>query len=142
MDTNVEYTGNGLAIICQWNAKDFGQDSNTSPNIQDHWFVLEVLDTEDYMNPYKRLDFYKHHYKSEVYLHLVNYYYLPGKEIVGICKTFWLKLVQRKWKKVYVERMRVINLRKKSTSILYHEKYGKWPSDMIELPGIRGMLCK
>ena len=50
--------------------------------------------------------------KSFYYIqpHIVECVYLlnPGGECVAILKTFWLKIVQRTWKRVYKERMRLL----------------------------------
>ena len=42
--------------------------------------------------------------------------------MVGICKTFWLKIIQRKWKKIYAERKRVQFERMKTSELTYRER--------------------
>jgi hypothetical protein len=54
--------------------------------------------------------------------------YLSGDECVAVLKTFWLRLVQRTWKRVFQERCRMIE-----TGI---------NTDSIVLPSIRGMIKK
>ena len=53
--------------------------------------------------------------------------YLSGDECVAVLKTFWIRLVQRNWKRVFQERCRMIE------SGIY---------DMTLLPGILGMMIK
>ena len=80
--------------------------------------------------------------KSFYYIqpHIVECVYLlnPGGECVAILKTFWLKIVQRTWKRVYKERMRLLcsvpmlRLREITGRGFVYEK--------IHVPGLRGML--
>jgi len=44
-----------------------------------------------------------------------------------IVKTSWLRMIQRKWKKIYAEKKRDIEHRMKLSSMRYFEVYGKWP---------------
>ena len=51
----------------------------------------------------------------------------PGQEHVGYINTFWLKIIQRKWRKVYNERKRILLVRKSYRAIKEREMTGKWP---------------
>lgn len=53
-----------------------------------------------------------------------------------IVKTHWLRLIQRKWKKVFAERCRIIQDRKTLKYLKYRELHGSW----IGMPGLNGML--
>ena len=53
-----------------------------------------------------------------------EYIILPTQEAVAILKTFWLRIIQRKWKKVFQER-------KEKRRLNYDERL---------LPSLRGML--
>jgi hypothetical protein len=66
--------------------------------------------------------------------------YLSGGECVSILKTFWIRIIQRKWKKIVIERNFKIELRKKLSSLLYRETNGRWPSSCLYLPSLKGML--
>jgi len=59
---------------------------------------------------------------------------------VAIIKTFWLRLVQRNWRRVYKERIRIKALRCNAKSIFYREMHGKWPNSCIHYPGLKYML--
>jgi len=65
---------------------------------------------------------------------------LPGEECVAIIKTFWIRWIQRKWKKIYKNRLDIINRRKKTASLIYRERNGNWPLSCSRLPSIQGML--
>ena len=131
--------GKGLAVVCKWNEKQFGRDKDSSRNIDNHWFVLEVLEDED-DTPHDRLNFYAAHCDSHVSLDIVDYFCLPGHEMVAVLKTFWLKLIQRKWKKVYNERMKIKEARKSPLSIIHRERTGRWEKNLEHLPGLYGMM--
>jgi hypothetical protein len=67
-------------------------------------------------------------------------YYLKGDECVCIIKTFWIKIIQRAWKKIYKLRKRILDLRKRPDSIMYRQITGKWNNNCDYLPSFRGML--
>ena len=67
-------------------------------------------------------------------------HFLRGDECVCIIKTFWLKLIQRGWKKIYKQRMTVQQKRRMPQSLLYRQITAKWPDDCNYMPSIRGML--
>lgn len=66
--------------------------------------------------------------------------YLESQHCVAILKTFWIRLIQRKWKKVFAERQRVLKERCKLMSIKYREINGKWPNSCGYFPSLKGML--
>ena len=133
--------GKGLAVVCRWDAKQFGCDEDTSKDISAHWFVLHVLDEDDMEDPEEMLAFCRVNCNVPVYLELIDYYCLEGQEMVGICKTFWLKLIQRKWKKVYAKRMRILQERQQMHSILHRERHGCWPQHLNVMPSLGGMMA-
>jgi hypothetical protein len=65
---------------------------------------------------------------------------LNSDHCVSILKTFWLRLVQRVWKKIYKERNNVIKKRSNPKSIFHREIFGRWPDDCLRFPTMRGML--
>ena len=67
-------------------------------------------------------------------------YYLRGDECVCVIKTFWLKIIQRSWKKIFKIRQQMIKRRFRPDSILHMQITGKWPEECIYMPSIRGML--
>ena len=61
---------------------------------------------------------------------------------IAIIKTLWIKFIQRKWKKIFSERRRIIEQRSCIHNILYKEVRGIWPHGLNILPGICGMLSQ
>ncbi len=70
---------------------------------------------------------------------IIEHITLRGDEYVAIIKTIWIKLIQRKWKKIYKERKEFINNMQKNNTLLNREinmknNLGK------NIPTIFGML--
>ena len=65
---------------------------------------------------------------------------LQTQHSVAILKTIWIKLIQRKWKKIYVERQSIMRRRMSPSSLSTRELTGKWPTHCQHLPSIYGML--
>lgn len=61
---------------------------------------------------------------------------LPTSESIVIIKTVWIKIIQRKWKKVFVERKRIIREMSTPTAI-YMRSIG---ARQHAMPGLKGML--
>ena len=62
-----------------------------------------------------------------------------GEQIV-IIKTIWLKIIQRKWKKVFAKRQQIINHRVSPSSLSFRQLTGRWPEHCIHMPGLNGLL--
>lgn len=56
-----------------------------------------------------------------------------------VLKTFWIKLIQRRWKNIYKKRMHVIRNRMIPKNILRRERNGKWPTGLNHLYDIFDM---
>ena len=69
-----------------------------------------------------------------------EYIILPTQEAIAILKTCWLRIIQRKWKKVFEERQYILKQRCLKSSLSNMEIYGKWPQTCSNLPGLKGML--
>jgi hypothetical protein len=69
-----------------------------------------------------------------------EYIILPTQETIAILKTFWIRIIQKKWKKVFQERKNIIRQRGYSSNLLFRELKSKWPISCINLPGLRGIL--
>lgn len=69
---------------------------------------------------------------------------LPSQHTVAIIKTIWIKIIQRKWKKVYSERNKIIKTRMQYSSLKTREITGRWPQSCNYLPTLYGMMsnCK
>jgi hypothetical protein len=67
-------------------------------------------------------------------------YYLKGDECVCVLKTFWIKIIQRAWKKIYQNRQKIKRMRYRPDVIFHKQLTGKYKEDCQHLPSIRGML--
>ena len=110
-----------------------GYNSNSYPNVVNHFLLHTTIDLEDFWdNSYQDclndlLEFYNKDFNFSLRESLINhptirnYYHilynvqhlnldiievfeLPGNETCACIKTIWLKLLQRKWKRIYKER--------------------------------------
>ena len=73
-------------------------------------------------------------------LELAECIYLPSEHCVSIIKTFWLKLIQRKWKKLCKERKLCLIKRANPNALKHREIYGNWPNNCANYPRLKGML--
>ena len=69
-----------------------------------------------------------------------EYIVLPTQEAVAILKTFWLRILQRKWKNVFKERLNIMKMRSNPICVYARQITGKWPPYCSHLPGLMGML--
>jgi hypothetical protein len=64
---------------------------------------------------------------------------LPTQETIAILKTFWIRIIQKKWKKVFKEREIIIKKRNLPSSLYKREIIYNW-YNTLSLPGLKGML--
>jgi len=85
---------------------------------------------------------YKNIIENENYIkpEIAKCFYLKGGECVAILKTFWIKIIQRVWKKIYKERKIILDKRNSYNNIKFKELHGNWKRPYITMPGIYGML--
>ena len=57
-----------------------------------------------------------------------------------VIKTYWLKIIQRHWKKIYSQRKYCISRRRQIKTMMYVERNGMYPYDCHSMPGLHGML--
>ena len=65
---------------------------------------------------------------------------LPTEETICILKTFWINIIIRAWKNVFMKKKELINKRKSPRSLIYKECFGIWPDYCKSLPSIHGLL--
>jgi hypothetical protein len=90
----------------------------------------------NYIRNYKNIVSNQNYIKPEIALCI----YLPSQECVAILKTFWIRLIQRKWKNILSERKRITENRSNIIAIVYREIYGTWPKNCSQYPTLNGML--
>lgn len=66
-----------------------------------------------------------------------QYIILPTQESIAILKTFWIRIIQKKWKKIFKERIERIKAAKGYNNLSRRELH---TSHNISLPGLKGML--
>jgi hypothetical protein len=64
---------------------------------------------------------------------------LPDDTYLAVVKTFWIKIIQRSWKKIYKQRQQYIYNRM-CLGTFYHYAIGKKTGPSF--PGLRGMLSR
>ena len=144
-----------------------GKDDNSSVGIENHFLVSETFNlNEFYDNSYQdTITALKTHYKrvyninsklihhshptirnfnniikvnNFIKIDIVFVDQLSGNESVGYIKTFWIKLIQRRWKKIYKQRQDVLKQRMLPKSIREREITGNWPKGLRLWPkGLR-----
>ena len=79
---------------------------------------------------------YKNIILNEKYiqLHLAKCFYLASGEKICILKTFWIKIFQRTWKRIFRERKEKLKRRCHPHSIVSFQQMGKWPKDCFISP--------
>ena len=74
-------------------------------------------------------------------LHIIQLDIRPNGEYCAIVKTFWLKLVQRCWKKQFAKRQHTIQMRGSIPAQNHFALTGTYPPGLRHIPGLRGMLA-
>ncbi len=85
---------------------------------------------------YKNIILNKNYIKPEI----AECIYLNDGECIAILKTFWFRLIQRRWKNIYKKRISIIKKKSNLNCLKFREIYGKWPDDCNEYPLLKGML--
>jgi hypothetical protein len=101
--------------------------------IKNYRLLFNHLNNHPIIRNYKKIIDRENYVKIEIGNPLI----LPNGECIAILKTFWLRIIQRKWKKVFQDRKKVIQSRCNPKNIRYRSIHGKWNS---QLPTIQGML--
>jgi len=110
-------------VLCEiFNSKKYGIDENSDESIDNHYIVIysykykgiktfsvikkdikfikkdEIIMYEPF-HPYIRN--YNHINKNILNIQIAEKIILKGGECVAILKTFWIRIIQRTWKKVF-----------------------------------------
>lgn len=109
--------------------------------LRDKYFILcNYGKYGSYKHPtirnYKKIIAKPDYIKPEIGVYIL----LPTQESIAILKTVWLRIIQRKWKKICKEKQFILQNRLNPNSLYIRETTGKWPSEYRSLPGLRGML--
>ena len=129
-----------IVICSKYNSQLHGTHE---PKISDHYLTQYRLKYFDYAIINELVEFVNENtsqYDVDFTVEIAECIYLPSYHCVCIIKTHWLRLIQRKWRNICNERKHVIRLRCILNALRYRESYGKWSSDCINYPVLKGML--
>ena len=74
--------------------------------------------------------------KPEIAEHIL----LESGHSICILKTFWLKIVQRRWKNIFRIRKNILQIRCQPSSLRFREINGRWPDSCANMPTLKCML--
>jgi len=141
-----------------------GQTETSSPNINNHFLVYTLIDLLDFYNNaylternslkrYRRaiqilhgstlnethptIRDYRKVSKKYIRLEIIQADILSGQEEVAYLKTFWLRIVQRRWKNVYKARKELILRRSQPSALQERQRTGQWPTHLRNWPLFR-----
>jgi len=98
---------------------------------------------EPYNKLYKHWLYYHKNRELQIQIFKTNYKNLDQSpfnwDLGVIIKTYWLRLVQRTWKRIYKERTQIIKKRMHPNSLHHRSLHGKWPIGLNYLPSLLDM---
>lgn len=150
-------TGISLGYFEEYIEYDTDEEYDSDSDVENDNTFVRIDDdirflTETYSNPeHVNLRHFGAHPTIRNYYNIVSkpnyikpeigeYIILPTQEAVAILKTFWLRIIQKKWKKVFQERKEIIKQRCYLSNLSIREIRGMWPKSCVNLPGLKGML--
>lgn len=71
---------------------------------------------------------------------LLKLFIKPNGDCFIVVKTFWIRIIQRVWKRIYKENAYKNSLRKTIASLRYFEIYGRYIESARNVCGLSGML--
>ena len=124
-------------VYSRFKTLDMNQINGVANNINNGYQELDNQ-THDIFRNYKQIITRENYIKPEI----TECVYLNTGHYVAILKTFWLRLIQRKWKNIIKERKNIIKKRFNQKSLTHREVTGKWPDDCLRFPQLKGMLSQ
>lgn len=98
-----------------------------------HDFDFGSTNPHSFIRNYENIIFGLAHIKPEIMLCIM----LDSGHYVAILKTFWIRIIQRTWKKVFRQRQIIISKFKHPDNLNYMRLTGK---SLYCVPGLKGML--
>ena len=139
-----------LAICSIFTPHLYGIDENSTPGIENHYLVMYTIELDEFYNKdYKDyISLLELATTNQIHPTIRNYATisrnikldiikcdeLSGLEQVGYIKTFWLKIVQRRWKKVYKERQDLLKARSSIMALNERQLTGRWSKQLSVWP--------
>lgn len=75
-------------------------------------------------------------------IEIMKLYITQDESYSVILKTFWIRIIQRCWKKVFRQRIHIIQTRRTWMFQKIKEMSGRYPSGYNQLPELKGMLSR
>ena len=75
-------------------------------------------------------------------IHILKLNILPDGTYSVLIKTFWISIIQQKWKVVYALRKKIQKYQMLMSSISFRERNGRFPNGLNLVPGLKGLLVK
>ena len=89
-------------VICDlFDSNIYGIDENSDKDIEKHFIVIRSYMYYNSKAIKKDIKFYSKQLNKNLQPEIAECIILSGEETVAILKTFWIKIIQRKWKKVF-----------------------------------------
>lgn len=139
-----------LAICVLFHPKIHGITSTSDKNICEHYLIHYLIKPLDFLESYQQIvteairDTYHYfnenliiphpiirNYKNIIYnknffkIEIIQEDILNGLEYVGYLKTFWLRILQRKWKKIFKQRQEILRMMSNPKRLMKREITGK-----------------
>ena len=150
-------TKNGISysFLDEYEEIDTDDEYDSDDDIDNSYRILNINDSQSFLKQnylnlselnnlgrHPTIRNYNNIYSNTDYIkpEIGEYIILPTQEAIAILKTFWLRIIQRKWKKIFEERKLIIKKRSYPDSLYIRSITGKWPDKCIHLPGLKGML--
>ena len=137
-----------LAICERFQINIHGADEKSTSNITEHFLINTTIElSEFYDNSYKEEELRIQRYwrrspllynKNFIRLEIIQADQLkPGGEHVAYFKTFWLRIVQRCWKKVFKARKELLMKRSSVKALQERQRTGQWPVGLRDYPAFK-----
>ena len=149
-------TGISLSCIDDGDEYDTDLEYDTDEDEDEDNRICRIDDTikflrNNYKNFVRKLNYYEKHPTIRNYHNIISKkdyikkeigqcIVLPSQETIAILKTFWIRIIQKKWKKVFKEREIILKKHSLPSSIYKREIIHNWFLEELRLPGLRGML--
>lgn len=145
----MNYAKYKLAICVPFHPAIHGITEQSNKNISEHFLIHHIIEPRIFMEHYHEaeediVDVYHYYndiiivshpvirnYENIVYseknfkIDIIQEDILDGEEYVGYLKTFWLKILQRKWKRIFKERQEKKRMMSNPKRLMKREIKGK-----------------
>ena len=120
-----------LAICERFSPTKHVITNKSSRDIEEHWMVYTTIDVDEFYDGSYNDDINMLRSNStdathSIKLDITLVQQLEGGEHVGVFKTFWLGVLQRKWKTLHEIKHKLIRQRGNLLSLRERQLTGKW----------------